>query len=321
MGHAHGGHGHHHGHHHDHASQNRKLLSFCLILTTVFMLAEIFGGLISGSLALLSDAGHMFNDALSLGMALLAVSLSGRSANALKTYGYKRLETLAAFANGVTLVVVALLIFKEGVMRLLKPTQVEAHAMLSIAVLGLIVNLVVFGLLLRNSGENLNMRGALLHVLGDLLGSVGAIVAALVIKYTGWVQADAMMSLLIAGLILSTSLRFLSETAHILMEGVPRELELEEVSESLKQLQGVKDVHDLHIWSLDGNAMLLTAHIQVHEMENVTEILNRARRLLEQDWKIQHCTLEPELEVCHINCNTGQLPHLSSVLPSAEAKS
>lgn len=295
-------HSHSSGHHHTH-TDNRRLLWIAVILTAVFMLAEVVGGWMSGSLALLSDAGHMFNDAFSLGLALMAIIYSSKKANDHKTYGYKRLEILMAFANGVTLIVVALLIFKEGIVRLFQPTAVHAEAMLGIAILGLLVNLLVFGLLMRGSGDNLNMKGALLHVAGDLLGSIGAIAAALIIHWTGWLQADALVSLLIACIILKTSWHFLQETAHILMEGVPNTLKVEDLRSDLQTLRGVVDVHDLHIWSLDGNQVLLTAHVCVKEILQAPQILTAVREQLSVQWNIQHCTLEPELNHCSSDCD------------------
>lgn len=279
------------------------------------MFAEVIGGLMADSLALLSDAGHMFNDALSLGLALLALVYSGKEANGLKTYGYRRLETLMAFANGVTLIVVALLILKEGLVRLFQPAPVHAGTMLWIAVIGLVVNVLVFAVLAKGSGENLNMKGALLHVAGDLLGSIGAIAAALVIQWTGWVQADALISLLIAGLILKTSWTFLKETAHILMEGTPADLDIHALRSQLQALKGVNDIHDLHIWSLDGDQKLLTAHVCLQKIQESPYILQRIRQILADDWQIHHCTLEPELEHCQVDCDHSEHAHHDFVSP------
>lgn len=296
-------------HKHSHAPKHQGMLILSLLLTAGFMIAEVAGGLISGSLALLSDAGHMLNDALSLGLALWALRFGTRAADARRTYGNRRAETVMAFTNGVTLVIVSVLIFKEGLSRLFEPVAVHADQMLWIAGLGLLVNLIVAGLLLKGSGENLNLKGAFLHVLGDLLGSVGAIVAALVIQTTGWVYADAIVSLLIAALILRTSWSFLGETWHILMEGTPPEVDIPLLTERIHQVAGISGLHDLHVWSLTGEQTLLTAHLQIEEEAGGLRVIAAVRQLLNQEFGIQHCTLEPELVACENECELNDHHH------------
>lgn len=291
---------------HSHApasdARHQRTLLLALGLTAGFLCVEAIGGLISGSLALLSDAGHMLTDALALGLSLWALRLGARAPDRQRTYGHRRAETVMAFANGLTLVLIAGLIFKEGVLRLLQPVTVAAGQMLLIAGLGLLVNLVVAGLLYKGSAESLNLRGAFLYVLGDLLGSVGAIAAAMVIRYTGWVYADPLVSLLIAGLILHSSLGFLGETWQILLEGTPANADVSRIEACLRQVEGVAGVHDLHVWTLNGDQILLTAHLEVCDETAVLQILATVRALLDRDFGIGHCTLEPEIGRCEGAC-------------------
>ncbi|MGE3726294.1 MAG: cation diffusion facilitator family transporter [Candidatus Sericytochromatia bacterium] len=291
-------------HTHSHHPNHQGVLIISLVLTGVFMVAEIMGGLFSGSLALLSDAGHMFNDALSLGLALWALYLGRSKADKRRTYGNRRAETVIAFTNGITLVLISVLIFKEALSRFWIPVTVHSEQMLWISSLGLLVNLVVAGLLMQGASENLNLKGAFLHVLGDLLGSVGAIAAAVIIQFTGWTYADPLVSLLIAFLILQTSWSFLSETWHILMESVPPQIELSELERRILQTEGVMGLHDLHVWSLTGEQILLTAHLQLMDDVSNFGTVASVRQLLNQEFGIQHCTLETEqslLNICDLN--------------------
>lgn len=273
-----------------------------LLLTSGFMVAEIVGGLLSGSLALLSDAGHMLSDTFSLALALWAICIGIRVADAHRTYGNRRVETVIAFINGIMLVIVAALIFKEGVTRLWRPVNIHTDQMLWIATIGLLVNVAVAAILAKGASENLNMRGAFLHVLGDLLGSVGAIAAALVIKWTGWIYADPIVSLMIAALIFHSSLTFLSETWHILLEGTPSQVDMPLLEARIRQVPGVTGFHDLHVWTLTGEQVLLSAHIQVAAEIGSMPVLSSVRQLLEHEFGIRHCTLEPELVCCEHDC-------------------
>jgi len=289
-------------HPHSHKPKHQGILVLAFILTSLFMMAEIAGGLLSGSLALLSDAGHMFNDALSLGLALWAFYLGRRAANMHRTYGNRRAETVVAFTNGITLVLISGLIFKEAFSRFWMPVKVHSEQMLWISVIGLLVNLFVAGLLIKGAGENLNLKGAFLHVLGDLLGSVGAIAAALIIQFTGWTYADPLVSLLIASLILYTSWSFLGDTWHILLEGVPPQINLPELEMCILDVEGVMAIHDLHVWSLTGEQILLTAHLQMMNGVSDLSAVARVRQLLNQEFGIQHCTLEIEESLLN-NCD------------------
>ena len=228
---AHHSHGHNHGHSHDRAhglgghdhahGADRRALAIVFVLTTTFMFAEVVGGLITGSLALLADAGHMLSDAISLGVALFAVWLAGRPATPNRSFGYKRAEILAALFNGVTLVAISLWIFYEAVRRFSEPPEILGGPMLAVAVLGLLVNVAGAVILSRSGGESLNVEGALRHVLADVFGSVGAIVAAALILLTGWRYADPIVSVLIGALVLASSWKLLRDSTAILLEGAP----------------------------------------------------------------------------------------------------
>lgn len=295
---------HAHSHSHAHPPKNQGRLMWSLVLTGGFMVVEIFGGLLSGSLALLSDAGHMLSDTFSLTLAFWAMRIGVRAANAQRTYGNRRVETIIAFINGITLVIVAALIFKEGITRLFLPIYIHAEQMLWIAVFGLLVNITVAIILAKGASENLNIRGAFLHVLGDLLGSVGAIVAALVIKLTGWIYADPIVSLLIAALIFYSSLTFLGETWHILLEGTPSQVDMPLLETCILQVSGVTGFHDLHVWTLTGDQILLSVHIQVAAEIGSLPVLCAVRQMLEHEFGIGHCTLEPELVSCKNDCRS-----------------
>ena len=264
-------HDHAHGHAHIGPGTDEGRLRLALILTGVFMLAEVAGGIFSGSLALLADAGHMLSDTFSLGLAYVALRIAGRPADHKRSYGYARAQVLAAFTNGILLAGISLLIVIEAAHRLLSPVTVMGGPMLVIAAMGLLVNLFVFRLLGRANASNLNIRGALWHVLSDLLGSVAAIVAALVILATGFMPADPILSVFVAALIIVGAVPIMREAGHILLEGTPRSLCAARVAETLMQeLPQVADVHHVHIWSLghDGAALRPSATFRATPSEN-----------------------------------------------------
>lgn len=228
------------------------------------MVVEVIGGLITNSLALLADAGHMLSDSISLGVAFLAFTLGERSANYDKTYGYKRFEILAAVFNGVTLVLIAGYIFYEAYHRFVNPPEVASTGMLLIATIGLVVNLIVAWIMKKgDTEENLNLRAAFLHVLGDLLGSVGAIVAALLIMFFGWGWADPLASVLVSILILISGFRVTKESFHVLMEGTPKNVDMDEIIETIENVDGVHSIHDLHVWSITSGQNALSCHAVV----------------------------------------------------------
>jgi cobalt-zinc-cadmium efflux system protein len=254
-----------HDHSHDHAhGANKKALMFSFIIITGYMIVEAIGGFMTNSLALLSDAGHMLSDSVSLGVGLAAFALGEKAADYSKTYGYKRFEILAAVFNGVTLVIISLYIFYEAYHRFTEPPEVASGGMLIIASIGLVVNIIVAWMLMRGDTEdNLNVRAAFLHVLGDLLGSVGAIVAALLIIFFGWGWADPAASVIVAVLVLISGWRVTRDAVHVLMEGTPKNVKLDEVIAALESVQGIHSIHDLHVWSITSGQNALSCHAVV----------------------------------------------------------
>ncbi|MUK90233.1 cation diffusion facilitator family transporter [Ornithinibacillus sp. L9] len=287
------GHQHDHQHSHHHTNNKRVLFwSFLAILT--FMIVEVIGGILTNSLALLSDAGHMLSDAAALGLSLLAFKIGERKSNQQKTYGYKRFEIIAAFINGLTLIAISVYIFYEAFHRFVTPPTVSAN-MMFIAIIGLIVNIVVAWLLIRGgSSENLNIRSALFHVLGDLLGSIGAIIAGILIFAFGWNIADPIASVLVAILIIFSGVRITRDAINILMEGKPAHIDIDSIIQELLQIDGVKDVHDVHVWSITSEFPTMSCHIVVDESVDRDEILYQATDLIKIKFHISHCTLQIE---------------------------
>jgi cobalt-zinc-cadmium efflux system protein len=282
-------------HAHDHmrgASQRRLLI--VLVLTFVYMLAEAAGGFFANSLALLSDAGHMFTDVAALALSLFAVRFAARPATPRKTYGFYRLEILAALANGVTLIVLALLICYEAWQRLRQPEDVRAWTLIWIATGGLVVNLISAKLLLHIHEENMNVRGAFLHVLGDLLGSAAAIVAGLLIVWRAWRWADPLFSVVIAVLIIYNSWRLVAEAVNVLLEGTPSHINPAAVAQAMRTVAGVRDVHDLHIWTITSDRHAVTAHVVVNDWDESYRILRELRALLAERFALTHSTIQIE---------------------------
>ena len=290
-------HHHHHGHHHapDRASSTRAL-GFALAMTVLLAAVEAVGGVLTGSLALLADAGHMVSDAASLALALVAVALARRPATPQRSFGLQRAEILAALANGVGLVLIAGLILWEAVGRLGQPGEVLAGPMLGVAAAGLAVNLASALVLARGAEESLNRSAALRHVVADALGSVGAIVAALVILTTGWRYADPLVSMLIAALVLASSRSILRDSLRVLLEEAPPGIDVEEVGRRMVGVEGVREVHDLHVWTITSGFPALAAHVLVgagcdcHETRRVLE------GMLHGEFAIEHTTLQMDHE-------------------------
>ncbi|HSG08832.1 MAG TPA: cation diffusion facilitator family transporter [Longimicrobiales bacterium] len=293
---------HHHGHahHHDGARgplgrvSERRRLRWVLGITSAFMVAEAVGGWISGSLALLADAGHMFTDAGALALSLFAMRMAQRPANTEKTFGYVRLEILAALVNGATLLVIAGLIVVEAWRRLRDPVAVDAGVMLTIAALGLGVNTAGALLLHRHSHDNLNVRGAYLHVLGDLLGSVGAISAGLVILLTGWTPADPLISVVIAILILYSAWNLVKEATEVLLEAAPAHIDVGEVMQDLMAIEGLDEIHDVHVWTLTSGFIALSAHGIIDDPTQHSRVLEEVRSKM-QARGIGHVTFQLEM--------------------------
>lgn len=292
----------HHDHHHHHhgnvgrpaTDENARRVLVALVLTASFMVVEVIGGLVSGSLALLADAGHMLTDAASLALALTAFRLTRRPADAVRTYGWHRSQVLAAFVNGLALLVIVGWIGYEAVMRLIEPQPVGGATMLAVAVAGLVVNIAAFLVLHRGDRENVNLRGAALHVLGDLLGSVAAIVAALVILWTGWTPIDPILSLLVALLILRTTWPLLRRTAHILLEGTPESVDVAALRDHVAALDGVVDVHHVHAWMLTPERNLVTLHARIPADGDDVAVLGRIHSELREHFDVGHATVQIE---------------------------
>lgn len=286
-------------HNHTHGA-NKRVLKFSFIIISVYMIVEVIGGFWTNSLALLSDAGHMLSDAISLGAGLLAFTLGERTANYSKTYGYKRFEILAAIFNGVTLIIIASYIFYEAYKRFSHPPEIASSGMLVVAFIGLLVNVFVAWLFMRNGDteENLNVRAAFLHVIGDLLGSVGAIAAALLIMFFGWSWADPLASVLVALLVLFSGWRVTKEALHVLMEGVPRNVEIEQIIMAINSVGSVVSIHDLHVWSITSGQNALSMHAVVNgemTIDESQEVLEELEKTL-QNHGIQHVTIQLESE-------------------------
>lgn len=295
MGHSHS-HDHGHGHHH-HGTSNKTALKWSFFLITSYMIVEVIGGILTNSLALLSDAGHMLSDAAALGLSYVAMTLGQKAASNRKTFGYKRFEILAAFINGITLLLISLYIFYEAYQRIASPPEVVSSGMLIISIIGLVVNIVAAFILMKgDKDENLNVRSAFLHVLGDMLGSVGAIVAALLIMFFGWNLADPIASIIVAVLIIISGYRVTRDSFHILMEGAPLNLDIEQVKEKLLSLSEVKGVHDLHAWSITSDFPALSCHLIVEQDQNDQDVLSKAKKLLHEEFELHHVTIQIDKE-------------------------
>ena len=295
-------------HSHTHGA-NKKTLMISFIIITGYMIIEAIGGILTNSLALLADAGHMLSDSISLGVGLLAFILGEKAADYSKTYGYKRFEILAAVFNGVTLVLIAIYIFYEAYQRFTDPPEVASTGMLIIATIGLLVNILVAWLLMRggDTKENLNIRAAFLHVIGDLLGSVGAIIAALMILFFNWGWADPLASVIVAVLVLISGWRVTKDSIHVLMEGTPKNVEIDAVIRTIERIPGVNNMHDLHVWSITSGQNALSCHVVVDgtiPIQESEEILRTIEQKLE-DENIGHATIQMESE---------NHPHKNSVM-------
>lgn len=296
--HGHQHHGHHHGHHHHDAARegNKRGLMIALLITTGIMVLEFVGGLITKSLALLSDSGHMLSDASSLALSLVAIWFATKPASPSKTYGFLRFEILAALFNGVTLFIIAGFILWEACQRFYAPPEVASLSMILIASIGLIANLMSAVALLRQGDvkNNLNLRSAYLHVLGDALGSVGAVVAGILMLVFDWYVADPIISVLVSLLILRGAWGVIKNTIHILMEGTPSTVNQDEVKATLIGIEGVVNVHDLHIWTITSGLDSLSCHLLIDNEADSQAILQQAITQIEKLFRIQHTTIQIE---------------------------
>lgn len=294
------------GHKHDHAipkpsevtasGRHKRRLGFALGLTLTYMAAEVIGGLLTGSLALLADAAHMLTDAAGLGLALLAIHFTAKAATPQKTYGYLRAEILSALANSTGLLLVTGYILYEAYTRLIAPPPVASGPMIVVAVIGLIVNLISMKILSTGSSESLNVKGAYFEVLSDMLGSVGVIAAALIIMFTGWTIADPIIAAAIGLFIVPRTWRLLNEALHILLEGVPTDVDFGKVQSALGEIANVRGVHDLHVWTITSGINALSVHLRVNEPDECAFVLNAARNLLKEEFNIEHVTIQTETD-------------------------
>ncbi|MEJ2257324.1 MAG: cation diffusion facilitator family transporter [Woeseiaceae bacterium] len=289
-------------HDHGHATEqgNLKRVMIALVLTGAFMIVEVIGGILSGSLALLADAGHMLTDTMALALAAAAFHVSKRPAAGSLTYGYQRFQILAAFVNGLSLLLIVGWIFYEAVERFITPREIMGETMLLVAGAGLVVNIISFAVLHSGDQENLNIRGAALHVAGDLLGSIAAIVAAIVIIYTGWTLIDPLLSVAVAFLILRSAWILVKRSAHVLLEGAPEWLDVEEMQRRIvANIAGVQGIHHVHVWGLTPQQLMLTMHVTLDgEGNSQLNVLRDVKDYLRREYAIGHSTIEVDIDGC-----------------------
>lgn len=290
-----------HSHHNHNHENNSSGLLIVLIITALYMVAEFLGGLYTNSLALTADAGHMLGDVGALILSYFAIWLAGKKAPPEKTFGYFRAEIFAAFINGIALIAIGLIIIYEAYLRMISPPEVKSFAMIIIALGGLIVNIIGVWLLHKDS-ENLNIKGAFLHIVGDLLGSVGAIIAGLLIYFGHFYIADPIISFIIAGFVLYSSINLTNSAIQVLMETAPSHINMQEIKDAILEIKNVIGIHDLHIWSIDSNKISLSVHV-IAELENYNKILEDIDTMLINKFKICHSTIQIEPKDFHeIQC-------------------
>ena len=292
-------HGHEHGRAHHHHAANERSVGVAALLTGGFMLAEVIGGIFAGSLALLADAGHMLTDFASLALAWLGFRLTRQPADWRRTYGFDRFAVLVAFVNGIALFAIAIWICSEAAQRLYSPVEVRGAPMLWIAAAGLAVNVLAFFVLRSGDKDNLNIRAAVLHVIGDLLGSVAAVIAALVILATGWTPIDPLLSVVVALIIVRSAWRVVADSGHILLEGSPPGFDSRALREELRAaLPFVLDVHHVHAWSISQERPMVTLHASIAASTDSAVAVREIKRVLAQTFRITHATIEIEFDSC-----------------------
>jgi cobalt-zinc-cadmium efflux system protein len=300
-------HDHEHDHAHDHAGGHahavaggRKGLLFALGITLFMMIAEIIGGMLSNSLALLSDAGHMFTDTLALALSFFAMKFADMPATEKKTFGFYRLEILAALLNGITLVIISLYIIYEAYLRILNPQPVAGTLMLVVAIIGLVVNIIGALFLIKHRETNLNIRGAFLHIIGDAVSSVGVIIGGIVILYTGWYLIDPILSILIALGIIAGAIGLVTESVSILLESAPSHINIAAVAEEIATIDGVREAYHVHVWTITSGVYALSAHVIIDDrpVSGSRVLLDAIRQRLTDRFKIMHSTIQLECERC-----------------------
>jgi len=293
---------------------SQRALLIALGITATFLVAEVVGGVLTNSLALLADAGHMLSDAAALGFSALAIWMALRPASATRTYGFHRVEVLAALANGLLLVLIALYIFWEASQRFQERPEVNSLPMLGVALGGLAANLASAFILSRYSAQSLNVRGAYFHVVGDALGSLGVIAAATLMLAAGWFVADPLISVLIGLLILYSSWRLLRESLEVLLEAVPAHIDAREVESALRDVPGVVGVHDLHIWTVTSGLVALSCHCELEVGGEADQMLADLCQLLHERFAIHHVTIQPETRDLHGALGSHGLPRCTSIV-------
>lgn len=287
-----------HGHGYTAAGKNKRRLGIVLALTTTYLVAEVVGGLFTGSLALLADAGHMLTDVAGLGLALLAIRFAERPATPERTYGFYRIEILAALANAIVLIGISVYILYEAYERFRTPPEIQSGVMLAVASVGLIINIIGIRLLKSASKESLNMKGAYFEVLSDMLTSVGVIVASLIMLTTGWYYADPLISAGIGLFILPRTWMLLRDAVGVLLEGTPADVNLTSLREAIKTVAGVADVHDLHVWSLTSGVNAMSVHTVLSDHGMHDEVLAAVQKKVTSEFKIAHATVQVECQGC-----------------------
>ena len=280
----------------------KKKLTFIFVLTFIFFIIEIIGGILSNSLALVADSFHMLQDVGALALAMFAVFIVQKPKNKDHSFGFKRAEVVTAFVNGLSLLILGLFIIIESINRLNNPLSIESELMFGIAFLGLIVNLIALFLLHSDSKHSMNTKGAYLHIIGDTLGSLGALVASILITITGLMIFDIIISILISLIILSGSVRLIRESLHILMEGKPDNLNIEDIESKLMSLKGIKNIHDIHAWMITSNQNNFSCHIEITKDAEPCKILKSVNDILAESFNIHHSTIQVEHENQFVNC-------------------
>ena len=293
-------HNHSHSHFGDLASKTTKRLALSLSLTAIFVVVEILAGIFGNSLALLTDAAHNFTDVIALGLSWYALRLAAQPANAGKTFGYHRVGILVALINSTTLILIAVGIFYEAWKRFISPPEVDSVILIAVGALAFIINLVTAWMVKEGSDRDLNLRSAFLHLMGDVMSTLGAVIAGIIIAFTKWNWLDPLVSILIGGFILYNAWGILRQTIHILLESTPENVDMDTMIGDLRKVNGVRDIHDLHVWSITENLRMLSAHVVVENIsvgEGVS-IQQNINELLTHNYNIQHATLQMECEGC-----------------------
>ncbi len=281
----------------------KKDILIALSITLLMMVAEVIGGLLSNSLALLSDAGHMLTDNLALLLSFFAMTFASLPATDRKTFGFYRLEILAAFVNGIVLVLISLYIIFQAYLRMIHPQPVQGMLMLVIALLGLVANIIGALFLFKHSHSNLNIRGAYLHIIGDALSSVGVVIGGVIIIYTGWYLIDPILSIMISLVIIYGAWSLVKESVNILLESAPAHINIDTIAAEIKRIEGVREAYHIHLWSITSGVYALSAHVLIDDqmVSDSRELNDRIRKLLSEKFKILHSTIQLECEKCDSN--------------------